>query len=79
MTEKPHPPDDLWDAVDNLANEDHQPRFNEGFTISEFAERYSLPQTTAAGRIRILLRAEKIEQGWMLKDSRWTRVYRPKK
>lgn len=73
---KPQPPDDLWEKMDKIVAEDHQPRFK-GFTVVEYAERYGIPRATADTALGRKLEKGEVERGWDKQNRSWCRVFRP--
>lgn len=72
---KPVPPSDLWDKMDAI----HAEKCPEdpGFTINEYAERYSVTYDSASSKLARFVRDGKLKAGYRTVNGKRCRVFQP--
>lgn len=66
----------VWDRMDALHAANGLVADDEGFTILDYAERYTMSRDGAYGRLQKLVREGKLVGGWAMRAGKKTRVYR---
>lgn len=66
----------VWDRMDALHAERGLVAEDEGFTVIEYAERYTMSRDGAYGRLQKLVRDGKLVGGWARRAGKRTRVFR---